>query len=215
MSGLSSIWLMIGLIQWANKLSSCDSTVGLHVLRWKWTGHHYAHILPHQWRELVHLHAWTRMRCKNSSENSWIMHLYWQIHRGITFIMDYGSYQPYGQLICKTLSYRENVWGYTITIIRMTANQVIYISWMKLGQPRQNPGLQAHLVRHSQSSCLPTVSKSCTKHLTTLLCSRTYSAFEYTYFPTIYTMEKAMCQMNTVYKKYQTQNWWAAYGGTS
>ncbi len=106
MSGLSSIWLMIGLIQWANKLSSCDSTVGLHVLRWKWTGHHYAHILPHQWRELVHLHAWTRMRCKNSSENSWIMHLYWQIHRGITFIMDYGSYQPYGQLICKTLSYR-------------------------------------------------------------------------------------------------------------
>ncbi len=131
------------------------------------------------------------------------------------FIMDYGSYQPYGQLICKTLSYRENVWGYTITIIRMTANQVIYISWMKLGQPRQNPGLQAHLVRHSQSSCLPTVSKSCTKHLTTLLCSRTYSAFEYTYFPTIYTMEKAMCQMNTVYKKYQTQNWWAAYGGTS
>lgn len=76
MSGLSSIWLMIGLIQWANKLSSC----GLHVLRWKWTGYHYAHILSHQWRKLVHLHAWTRVCCKNSSKNSWIMHLYWQIH---------------------------------------------------------------------------------------------------------------------------------------
>lgn len=60
-SSLPSIWLMIGLIQWANKLSSCDSTAGLHVLRWKWkTSYHYAHILLHQWRKLVHLHAWIK-----------------------------------------------------------------------------------------------------------------------------------------------------------
>ncbi len=35
-------------------------------------------------------------------------------------IMDYGSYQPYGQLTCKMPSYRENLWGYTFTIIRKT-----------------------------------------------------------------------------------------------
>lgn len=101
------------------------------------------------------------------------------------FITDYSSYQPYGELISKVLSYRENIWGYAITTIRMTANQVIYISWMKSGQPQQSPGLQAHIVRHSQSICLPTVSKSCIKHLTTLLCLRMYSASEYSYLPTL------------------------------
>lgn len=124
MSGLSSIWLMIGLIQWSNKLSSCDSTVGLHVLRWKWTTGHIS-LCTYITTPVTGTCPFACMDKNAMQKSKWELMGYASVLTNTSWdyflIMDYGSYQPYGQPICKMPSYRENLWGYTFTIIRKTA----------------------------------------------------------------------------------------------